>query len=325
MGFVLAALALWGVPDAEIPQWDVPEVCPEQGAVEAWIDRLMLDAAGDVPKWQGHIEGAEEAGFVLTLTVSGQTRTVEAPDCGKLVVAAALVVAVAADPVAVADVIEPQLQRPLLAPLPLERTSVVEPPAPSLGPAEPQERVPTTRDPPERGPASGVSVVVSGVVGAELAVLPRAGFAASVGGGVLWSWLRLELVSVVSTPRDVRSSEPSFGATAAVVGAQVRACGVVDTERVEVPLCLAGEGGGVWARGFGPSIEPESRMQPWAALVPSLAITRWVSKRVGVEARIAVPVGLYKPAVHLSGVELDVFRAGPVGARVWVGPVLRFP
>lgn len=293
--------------------------------VEQWIDRLMLEGAEDVPNWQGRVEPSDDGGFVLTLTVSGHARSVADSDCGKLAVAAALIVAVAADPVAVADVIDAHLRAPEPAP------RLVEPPQPP-NPVEaaPSPVVETQRPelPPvaPRDPATGLSGVVSGAVGAELAVLPRPGFAASVGGGILWSRLRLELVGVVSVPRDIEAREdPSFGARAAVAGGQVRGCWVVDAKPVEVPLCLAGEVGAVWARGFGPSIEPQAKVQTWAAAVPSLGVTGWLSQHVGLEARIAVPVGLYKPAVHLAGVDAHVFRAGAAGARLWVGPVVRFP
>lgn len=323
---------LWGVPDAVTPRWDVPPVCPAQSVVERWIDRLTLEGVEDVPSWQGRIEAAEDAGFVLTLTVAGRTRTVADRDCEKLAVAAALVVAVAADPVAVVDVIDAELHPPEPAPPLLEPT-----PEPVFEPVPPEPTPsPVTEPPPEpaarasREPAPGLRGVVSGAIGAELAVLPRPGFAASAGAGVLWSWLRLEFVGLVSTPRDVEASDPDFGARAAVAGGQVRGCGIVRAAPVEVPLCLAGEVGGIWARGFGPTIEPEARVQPWAAVVPSLGVTRWLSKRVGLEARISVPLGLYKPAVHLGGLDLggrdlNVFRAGSVGARLWVGPVVRFP
>lgn len=326
MGFVLAALVLWGVPAAATPRWDAPPACPEQGVVEQWIDRLMLKGTEDVPSWQGRVEGSDEAGFVLTLTVSGHLRTLADPDCGKLAVAAALVVAVAADPVAVVDVIDAELHQPEPAPRLLEPPQLPIPPKPAPIPVvEGPGPQPPRRNPAWRDPAPELSGVVSGAIGAELAVLPRPGFAASLGGGVRWSWLRMELVGVVSVPRDIPAREPDFGARAAVAGGQLRGCWVLHAQRVEVPLCLAGEVGAVWARGFGPTIEPQARAQPWAAAVPSLGVTRWLSARFGLEARISAPVGLYKPAVHLAGVDTHVFRAGSVGARLWVGPVVRFP
>lgn len=325
MGFVLAALVFLGVPAAATPRWDAPAVCPEQAVVEQWIDRLMLEGAEDVPNWQGRVEPSGDGGFVLSLTVSGHSRTVADPDCGKLAVAAALVVAVAADPVAVADVIDAQLREPEPAPRLVESPETPDPvevaPSPVVDAARPEPPPTAPRD-----PATGLSaVVVSGAVGAELAVLPRPGFAASVGGGILWSWLRLELVGVVSVPRNIEAREADFGARAAVAGGQVRGCWVVRAKPVAVPLCLAGEVGAVWARGFGPGIEAQAKAQPWAAAVPSLGVTGWLSEHVGLEARVSVPVGLYKPAVHLAGVETHVFRAGSAGARLWVGPVLRFP
>ncbi|MBV1860389.1 MAG: hypothetical protein KUG77_18395, partial [Nannocystaceae bacterium] len=245
MGFVLAALVLLGVPSAETPRWDAPPACPEQAAVEQWIDRLMLAGPEDVPNWQGHVEASGDRGFVLTLSISGKIRTLAAPDCERLAVAAALVVAVAADPVAVADVIEPLLPEPEPARLVLENTPLVGPPEPT------RTEAPLSPSPPRRSTAAvpldddpGVSGVVSAAIGAELAVLPRPGFAASLGAGALWSRFRLELLGVVSTPRDIETGDPHFGARAAVVGGQVRGCGLVLVPPVEVPLCLAGEVGG---------------------------------------------------------------------------------
>lgn len=325
MAFVLAALVLWGVPAAATPRWEVPSVCPEQGEVEAWIDRLALGVVEQSPDWQGRVEGTPESGFVLTLTVSGRTRTVSDSDCGKLAIAAALVVAVAADPVAVADTIEPVLREPEPDPRLVESPQTPEPvevgPSPVVKTPGPESQQTAPRD-----TATGLSALVSAAVGAELAVLPRPGFGASVAGGIVWAWLRLELVGVVSVPRDIEARESNLGARAAVAGGQVRGCWVVRAKPVEVPVCLAGEVGAVWARGFGPGIEPQAKVQPWAAAVPSLGVTGWLSQHVGLEARISVPVGLYKPAVHLvGGTDTHVFRAGAAGARLWVGPVVRFP
>lgn len=321
MGFVLTALVLWGPPAAETPRWDVPATCPAQAEVDAWVDRLMLDGAGDVPDWQGRVDALEDGGFELTLTVPGQTRVVADEDCGRLAVAAALVIAVAADPVAVAGTIDALPTRAPIEPAPAPAVVLGPPrsmeskePAPVVG------RFPAPRDPPVR-----LFGMVSGAIGAELAVLPRPGFAVSLAGGLRRSSLRFDLVGLVSVPRDVEAPAAGFGARAAVAAGQLRACRIVDAKPVEFPLCLAGEVGGVWARGFGPTIEPRPRTQPWAAAVPSLGVTGWISKRLGLEARISVPVALYQPAVHLEGVEVDVFRAGSVGARAWVGPVLRFP
>lgn len=322
MGLVLTALVFWGPPVAETPRWDVPETCPVQAEVEVWIDRLMLDGADDVPDWQGRVEISEDGGFELTLTVPGQTRIVTDPDCERLAVAAALVVAVAADPVAVAGTIDALPTRPPTE-LPPVPAPVHRPPRSTESDKEPAQV--RKRPPAPHAPPAGLSGVVSAAIGAELAVLPRPGFAVSVAGGLRRASLRFDLVGLVSVPRDVEAPAADFGARAAVAAGQLRGCWVVKAEPVEFPLCLAGEVGGVWARGFGPTIEPQARTQPWAAAVPSLGVTGWISRRLGLEARISVPVGLYQPAVHLEGVEVDVFRAGSVGARLWVGPVLRFP
>ncbi len=186
-------------------------MCPAQAVVEQWIDRLMLQGAQDVPRWQGYVERSEDGEFVLTVTVSEQSRTIVDADCETLAVAAALVVAVAADPVAVVDALEDHRLRPDLAP-PVVPTPEIPPPvqpAPTPVAGTPSSSAIGTA---ARRRADELQGVVSGAVGAELAVLPQPGFAASVGGGILWSWLRVEALGLVSVPRNVEARTPALGA-----------------------------------------------------------------------------------------------------------------
>ncbi len=335
MTLAAAALVLIGLGAAPAPggpsQWRAPPQCPSQAQVDTWVAAFMLDGDAVVPAWQGEIEAQAGGGFTLQLTVRDQSRVLADANCEQLSMAAALVVAVATDPVAVAGA----WSGPTSAPDPQASPG----PEPEPGPEpqmetspDPDARPQRIREPeparaPERAGRRRPWGLVGAAVGAELAVLPRPGVAGAAGGGLGWTHARMELLGLFSNPRAIEGEQPGLGARAMVFSGQVRGCGVLVsfTRRFEVPLCAAMEVGGMWARGYGPGIEPLPKTQAWAALVPSVGITGWLSRRVGIEARVSAPIGLYQPGVHIAeGGNVSVFRVGAVGARAWLGPVLRF-
>ena len=92
---VLGRPALAAVPLA----WEAPAECPAEPQVQAWVDALVD------PQAEGQAEGVvagAAGGYRLTLvitTAAGRSeRALEAPQCDPLARAAAVVVAVAVDP-----------------------------------------------------------------------------------------------------------------------------------------------------------------------------------------------------------------------------------
>lgn len=304
------------------PQWTAPDGCPTRDEVEAQAEALLLEPAAEPLEYRGQIY-VTPTGFRLELDVGTTSRTIEAEECSRLGTAAALIIAVEHDPVAVAVAVEPVVQ-PVAPPeleVPEEREAlpVAEPEAASL---EPQPEPAQPRRPPAQRTWLGT---VRAGVGVELGVLPRPGASFLLAGGVGGPQWRVELGGTASLPRDVPvEGRTDFGARATLFAGHARGCWLPGGERIRFPLCGGIEAGGLWARGFGPGISPSARTQLWGAALASAGLNYWVSKRFGVMADAELDVALRKPAVTLIGVS-DVFRAGAVGARFVIGPILRFP
>ena len=306
------------------PQWEAPEGCPGKAEVDSQVELLLLEHTEAPLEYRGRVELTPE-GFRLTVEIGDTTRVVDAQDCARLGTAAALIIAVEHDPVAVAVAVEPIVQRttpapqpapaPTPAPTPAPR-SVIDreaPPSPSPSPREPEP------PPPE------VQGVVRLGMGVEVGLLPRVGASLSLAGGVQGERWRAELGVVGSVPRDVPAKEqPDFGARASLFAAQGRACVLAGVERLQVPLCAGAELGGLWAGAIGPGVTPRPRTQLWAGALASVALETWFTARVGLTAEAEVDVALRKPAVHVENVG-HVFRVGALGARFLLGPRLRFP
>lgn len=328
--FVLLALALV----APVERWRAPAQCPGQTWVDDAIAELLLEPTAQPVDWDGVVEATTD-GFALTLSVPQGVRVVVEQDCDALARAAALIVAVASDPVAVAIAVEPS--PPPLAPTVQPTAAVEKRPRPATLPTRPTSMRPLEPDqlrpiPQQVRPPARLRGVLSVASGTQLGVLPRPGVAFAVAAGVLGERWKAEVVALTSLPRrqflderEDREDARTRGARAMTFGGQLRGCGVLgEGVVVRVPLCGALEVGGVWARGFGPGITPRSRVQPWVAAVPSAALDVQLSPRWSFMAVASAPVALLRPGTHIDGVG-EVFRVGRVGARVWLGPTLRFP
>lgn len=315
-------LAAWLSFAPAEPSWSAPPGCPDQADVDAQIEALLLQP-GPV-SYRGDIE-LHEDGYRLSLDLGEMHRELVAADCGRLATAAALIVAVEHDPVSVADVVEPVVQRPKAhAPLP-ERAPVVTAPRPTPIPAPLRE---DSSSPPTSVPVAAPLGLLRVGVGPEVGLLPRVRAALSLVGSVQWSQWRAEVGGTASLPRDTSlRSLPDFGVRTLTFSGHARGCWVPNAQRVDVPLCGGVAIGGLWAKGFGPALSPSSRTQLWAAAQASVGLDVWLGRRIGVSARAEVDAALRQPAVHLGGFDSDpeVVRLGAVGARVLLGPALRFP
>lgn len=304
--------------------WTAPEGCPTQDEVERQTEALLLEPHDGVLEYSGRIE-VTGAGYRLDLEIGSTSRTIEAAECSRLATAAALIIAVEQDPVAVAAAVEPVVQRPTQ----LQERAPVERPEPrkdpEIRPTPPQE-LPSERvraPGPER-PGEVRGTVRAGL-GVELGNVPRPGAGFLVAGGVGGVRWRVELGGTASLPRDVPvSGRPQFGARAALFAGHARGCWLPGRERFQVPVCGGLDVGGLWARGFGPGVEPSARTQLWLGAMASAGLNYWISGRFGLLVDAELDVALRQPAVMIVGVD-DVFRAGAVGARFVVGPILRFP
>lgn len=327
---LLALLAL-GPPESPAGGWLAPDGCPTRAEVQTVIDTLLLEPPAEFEPWSGTLEPSEE-GYQLTLDVGVRHRVVSAPDCDSLGIAAALIVAVAHDPLSVAAGLEPPVQRPAAAPPSAKPASTVreEEDAPDdegedveadsdFGRPERIETGPPRRD------GTGLQGLARLSFGVDVGALPSPGIGFEVATGIRGKHWRAELGAVGFVPRRIAMRErEEFGATATILGGQVRGCYDFTRPRLDVPVCAGFEAASVSAEGFGPGVSGQDQNQLWLAALASGGVAWWARPRFGLAARGELVVALRQPAVHIDGVGF-VFRAGSVGARLWLGPVLRFP
>ncbi|MBC8074403.1 MAG: hypothetical protein IAG13_39150, partial [Deltaproteobacteria bacterium] len=108
-GIALAGWLAWSTiaapatSDRAHIEWQAPAQCPSAAAVDVLAERLLLSSDADVHA-TATVSPAERGGYVLELRIADAptSRTWHAPGCEQLAELAALVVAIAADPVTVA-------------------------------------------------------------------------------------------------------------------------------------------------------------------------------------------------------------------------------
>jgi hypothetical protein len=245
--------------------------------------------------------------------------------------AAALWVALSIDPVTVAANL----------PVPAEPVApdVGEPPPPEIVAPTPPTEAPPAREtstvPPTRGPTPRAAtttpratrrpdeVLLSASGGPEIGALPGLAGAASVSIGLGWPRLRLELgatwIGVRTESTDVASVRVQIAA------ATMRACGRLGRGRVEVPLCGGTELGAV--RGAGrDGVGVRTAIGPWIAPLADAGVVGWVRPRLALTARaqVAVPVVSMAFVARDPGPAVELYRTGPVSARLWLGLETKF-
>lgn len=316
-------------------EWSAPSGCPDRAQVLEQARALVGDAAADHVLQAVAIRGAIEAapaGFVLDIdieTPSGVTRKrASAGDCTVLGSVAALMVAVAVDPVRTTSALE-------IGPAPADEGASPGPrrvpePAPTPDSAEPQgtlpERVARRRaEPPPARTASSVSarmrnqrrtprglVRASGSIGSGL--VPELDVGLAAGAGVLTTGLRAELVVVHVLARDARYPPPSpVGASVAAWGGSVRVGPRVAFGAFDVHL-LAGLGvAALSATGFGVR-NTRTRADTWAALALIPGVRWQPHPRVALGADLEAEVALRRPAFFVDELPI-VYRTPRLGVR----------
>lgn len=321
--FVAAWLALAAVvepPAAAADEgvtlsWSAPPECPSLEEVRARVDALLGDREPGAPFVKLDASVTRNATtFTLqmrTETAGGtSTHTLQSPDCRALADGAALVAAVAADPLAVdRSIAADPIGEPELPP----DEVVVTPSPPLADPPRPRGRLKLAR----------FALRADGVL--EKGMLPRLGFGPIVTAGLIGPQWRVEVGAVVLPPRDhFVGSDHATGAAFGSWGVRVRGCGVPVVKIVEFPLCGGFEGGqmtsrplretqqagdarrgfGLFAFGGGFGISP----RPFIALV------------AGVDGIVALARPRFEST---TGVLLH--EPGRVGVRATVGLELRVP
>jgi hypothetical protein len=305
-------------------RWNAPPGCPDRDHVARVVTRRLgrapspLDVAAEASIAD---EGAAGHRLHLHTDVGGRTddRELVAHDCRALADAAALLIALSADPVAVAQHIEAAAE-PAPGPLPAPTSVVPEPSPPATADIDdaPSLRAPVVDREAAPRPRARLGATAWAAGGIELGVLPGVGGAATVGVALTWPRARLELdgrwIGMRRASTDVGSVGVQLGAIA------VRGCARVGSARVEVPLCGGAEGGAMRGDGDGARIVRVGH-GGWIAALVATGVHGWVLPRLAVLARVELAVAAWRPEFQLTGPgePRALFRPTPASGRLWVG------
>jgi hypothetical protein len=294
------------------------------------VERLAVPSSADAA-WSAHARVDEvDDGFALTLSVDtdrGQTsRSLRSPSCDSLARAAALVIAVDLDPVAVAQGLAESESVPPPLPAPTQAAPDPSPPRRASPPSRPRTPRPPPSPPLDAPPARAVHMGARPEASLGTGLLPGLGGAA-VGGALVLFGARPWRVEAGGAYRFARTA-PADGRDDAggelwIASAIARGCGVLRPGPLQLPICGGLELGAVHGEGFGPAVQSQSSTQLWVALVPSVAVLWSPRPWVGLYARVEAALSVRRPAVHLDGIG-EVYRVGAVGASGSIGVEMRF-
>lgn len=319
----MVLLALGGEPtDASSSielVWDAPAECPTVEAVREDIAALVRE---DSVRGPVHAEGrltALDGRYTLEIAVQGpddaSTRTLEGDACAPLARAAALIVAVAADPMGAAD---PVHREP--APIAIEPTAVRPRPV-----VQAETRVvPVVTEP--VWPRWRHRVALSAHGGAVIGIAP-----ATTGGieaEIAWLFgpIRIGAIGSHWFARTTRPFEEA-GIRASVSGGGVRACYAPKGGSLEFPLCTGLEISAVVARGEGDRVVSHLQRDWMLALPASVGLDAPIGRRLVLRARLEALVGLRRPLFELrsGGATAATYRSSIVGLRIVIGAGVRLP
>lgn len=311
--WLMLLLGAFAPPAAAIDvRWEAPAGCPDRDALTARLDaRIGPDAQGPASVHGTVVMSATGYALALELVVAGEAsqRALEAATCEELVDAAALIVAVALDPVFA--VVEPTIAEVIAAPEVAPTRAPL--PAPVAIAATPVDPVVARRRPTMRALGLGLRPTI----GAWFGALPRA--AATVGFDVVFPArrsLRAEL-GVLAIPRQ-RVTITGGGANLWLASAVLRACFAPAVGRVRPMGCAGITAGAIGGRGFGEGIVPDSRVQAWAAITGSAGLGVVITRRFEIVVRGEGHIHLRQPGFHLEGIGA-LHRVGATSVTTVIG------
>jgi hypothetical protein len=294
--------------------WSAPEGCPPVEDVRARLDALLGDRQAGAPFVRLEATVSRKDGtFALqmrTETASGiSTHALSSPDCQALADGAALVAAVAADPLAV--------DRSLDA-------------SQSEEPELPPDEVTVTRTPPDddddlprgRLRLARFALRADGLL--EYGMLPKLGLGPVITAGLIGPQWRVELGAIVLVPRPVFTDDTNTaGAAIGSWSLRARGCGVPVVRIVEFPVCAGFEGGQMTARPLGNVTDNRDDRRGFGLF--SFGGGFGISPRpfIALLAGVDGIVALSRPRFDVAGMLLH--QPGRIGVRATVGLELRVP
>jgi len=300
--------------------WRAPAHCPDAAAVLdelASLTALDGEARVRVTGNTREVGGRFELALRITTTSMSLRRRLTADRCETLGQAAALLIAIALDPLEVASQVAavsatPQL-RPLAEDLPLAIVGPEAVPVPT-----PRVVVPVRVMPPVRRVRTQGLLRVEGAI--DAGATPRV--AADVVGvvGLLRPRVRVELHGLYTVRQALQLGGTQVGSLARwAVGA--RGCGRVVQRRLEVPLCAGIEAGQFLGSGGGITVDRQSPRPPWLALLAGLGLIWSPHPRVGLGVRAELVLAPIRAGFRVG--EQVVHTVDPAGVRVGFGIEVR--
>lgn len=312
--------------------WRGPEACPGPAAVLGSLEALAQRDEHAAARPRVRVVGVtREVGgrFELDLRIHTASmslrRRLRADACETLADAAALLIAIALDPLEVAAQVAVEAADPVSR-LPVDDVPLaVAAPPEAVVVAPPRPRPAAVVRPPASPRIVGLVRVEGGI---DVGATP--GLAGAVGGaaGLLARRVRVEAYGLYTRPRPLQLDEQKVGEVARwALGA--RGCARVVQGALEIPLCGALEGGQFLASGTGATLRPQSARPRWFAAAIGLGLMWSPRPRVGVGGRVELVVPLARArfavddrvahTVQAAGVRVGLgleIRLGP-GARRW--------
>jgi len=293
--------------------------CPTAAEVARDIETLIGEPVPPIDVQLGVRDTSEGVVADLAYTAAEQTqrRSIPGATCADVVNAAAVVVAVGVDPVAVRETLQPVLQTPtpevpeVVEPPPaLPMTAEAEPepvpPAPAFAPpAEPRPR--------RRRPSFGA--FARGGLG--LSELPEP--MGWVGGGLQLGLggLRVELSAQhLFDQRIVHRDNENAGADVSLTSARPAACWTPRLGAFTLGGCVGLDLGVARGRGFGLD-DPGTGRALWVAVTPGFRAHWHPTRRFFVGLVLDVPVTLRRATLTIDDFEAPLVQTGVAG--VWTG------
>jgi hypothetical protein len=295
--------------------WSAPEGCPPVEDVRARLDALLGDREAGAPFVRLEATVSRKDGtFALqmrTETASGtNTHALSSPDCQALADGAALVAAVAADPLAVDRSLEAsQSEEPELPP---DEVTVTRTPPDDDADGRPRGRLRLAR----------FALRADGLL--EYGMLPKLGLGPVITAGLIGPQWRVELGAIVLVPRPVFTDDTNTaGAAIGAWSLRARGCGVPVVSIVEFPVCAGFEGGQMTARPLGNVTDNRDDRRGFGLF--SFGGGFGISPRpfIALLAGVDGIVALSRPRFDVAGMLLH--QPGRIGVRATVGLELRVP
>lgn len=322
--------------------WQAPAGCPDQAGVRGRVAAML--AAGVIEGSDlaatGRVSAASE-GWRLELELvragGSERRSLGDSDCAALADAAALMIAVAIDPLArppevvvpapVVELVPPVVAVPEDRPAVPEDRPVVAVPEDRVEPAEASEDEAVPRDRPVvRARRLQLGLQAGAGVGFTR-ILPGPNAALGLGLGLEGRGWRVELNGGFAPPvRGTASGQPAIGGSFRVGFAELRGCGVPALRRAPVsfPLCVGLQVGAMHGRGSGEGLRvPLAARSLWVATRIGGAL-RWRPRdgRVGLWLGLDAIVALTRPEFETAG-GVRVHRAAQAGGQASLGLEVR--